>query len=97
MPGQMPGAPGMVIGALPGATPAGGAGMDDSLGQVQAALQSSGSQAAPAFSGSDQSNVTVEQLRAYLSQYGPQATATVDRRREPQPAHGRVGPDLIRP
>ncbi|CAN5758234.1 hypothetical protein BH24CHL5_BH24CHL5_00520 [soil metagenome] len=97
MSGQMPGAPGMVIGALPGATPAGGAGMDERLGQIRGALQSSGSQAAATFSGSDQSNVTVEQLRAYLRQYGLQATATVDRRGEPQSAHGRMGPDLIRP
>jgi hypothetical protein len=81
---------GGTVGAMPasqaalGAMPvsamgsAGGSGMDESLTQVQAALASSGMQAAAPFQTAAQGNFTVEQLRAYLRQNGQDASATID-------------------
>jgi hypothetical protein len=75
VPGMMP---------MPGAAQmAGGAtsasGMDESLAQVQAALATSGLQAAAPFQTAAQGNFTVEQLRAYLRQNGLDASATIDK------------------
>jgi hypothetical protein len=58
--------------------PASTTGMDESLSQVQAALASSGMQAANPFANPGQGQFTVEQLRQYLRTSGVQATATVD-------------------
>ncbi len=81
---------GGMVGAMPasqaatGAMPASamgaaaGSGMDESLTQVQAALASSGMQAAAPFQTAAQGNFTVEQLRAYLRQSGQDASATID-------------------
>jgi hypothetical protein len=63
--------------SMPGMQPM-GTGVDESLAQVQAALASSGMQAANPFSMPGQQNLTVEQLRAYLRASGLQATALVD-------------------
>lgn len=62
---------------MPGMQPM-GTGVDESLAQVQAALTSSGMQAANPFSMPGQANLTVDQLRSYLRASGLQATATVD-------------------
>jgi hypothetical protein len=72
--GPMMGA--MAAPTAPGAPTA--SGMDESLSQVQAALATSGAQAAAPFASAAQGNYTVEQLRAYLRQNGVQATARVD-------------------
>jgi hypothetical protein len=73
VPGMMP-----MPGAMPAASSAGASGMDESLAQVQAALASSGMQAAAPFQTAAQGNFTVEQLRAYLRQNGADASATID-------------------
>jgi hypothetical protein len=64
-----------------GAQPVAGAQQDESLAQVQAALAGSagGMQVADPFSNPQQSNFSVEQLRAYLRQNGLQAQAHVDK------------------
>jgi hypothetical protein len=59
--------------------PIAASGMDESLGQIQAAMQQGGVQAAPAFGMAGQQNITVEQLRAYLRQSGLPASARIDR------------------
>jgi hypothetical protein len=79
---QVPGAM-----AMPGAAPMAGAagaagsasGIDESLAQVQAALASSGMQAAAPFQNAAQGSYTVEQLRAHLRQNGQDASATIDK------------------
>jgi hypothetical protein len=58
--------------------PASTTGVDESLSQVQAALASSGMQAANPFAMPQQANLTVEQLRQYLRTSGLQATGTID-------------------
>ncbi len=52
--------------------------MDESLGQVQAAMQQGGMTAPAPFSMPGQQSLTVEQLRAYLRQSGIEGTARVD-------------------
>ena len=76
VPGMMP-----MPGAMPraGAAGASASGMDESLAQVQAALASSGMQAAAPFQTAAQGSYTVEQLRAYLRQNGQDASATIDK------------------
>jgi hypothetical protein len=52
--------------------------IDESMAQVQAALQSSGAAVPAAFSNPDQANLTTEQIRGYLREQGVQATARID-------------------
>jgi hypothetical protein len=73
--GAMPMAPSQPMAAAASTA----SGMDESLGQIQAALAQSGMQAAAPFASAAQGNYTVEQLRAYLRQSGLQATAHVDK------------------
>ncbi len=65
-----------MMAAAPAAT-AGGSVMDESLGQIQAALAGSGQQA-QLYGSPGQANYTVEQLRAWLRQNGVEAQARVD-------------------
>jgi hypothetical protein len=51
---------------------------DETLQQVQQALQSSGVQAAQPYAMSEQGNYTVEQLREFLRTYGVDGTARID-------------------
>ena len=65
--------------AAPSPAPAvSSSGMDESLGQVQAAMQQGGMAAPAPFSLPGQASLTVEQLRAYLRQSGVEGTARVD-------------------
>jgi hypothetical protein len=59
-------------------SPASG-GVDENLGQVQAALAASGAAAASPFASANQGNLSVEQLRAYLRQSGLQGSARIDK------------------
>jgi hypothetical protein len=62
--------------AYPGPSSAGG--VDESLGQVQAALASSGAIAANPYASAEQGGYSVEQLREYLRQNGLPGQATID-------------------
>lgn len=74
--GQPMGQP--MAGGQQASQPASTTGVDESLSQVQAALSSTGMEAANPFAMPQQGNFTVEQLRQYLRTSGIQATATVD-------------------
>jgi len=63
-------------GAASGVSPA--SAIDESVGQVQAALQVSGVPVTAAYATPDQANYTVEQLRDHLRQNGLAATARID-------------------
>jgi hypothetical protein len=52
--------------------------IDESMAQVQAALQSSGAAVPAAFSSPDQANLTTEQIRAHLREQGIEGTARID-------------------
>ena len=85
MMGGMPMTGGMPTGAVPPDAPAPSAapavsasGLDESLGQVQAAMQQGGMAAAGPVAMPGQANLTVEQLRAYLRQSGVEGKARVD-------------------
>jgi hypothetical protein len=60
------------------ASQAGSGSQDESLGQIQRAMQSAGMQAAPVYASSEQGGYTIEQLRAYLRESGIAGTATID-------------------
>ena len=74
--------PNLVIGA-PAFDPYAGSGpgsaSDETLGQVAAAMASTGTGAAPVFGQAAQAGYTVEQLRAYLRANGISGTARIDR------------------
>lgn len=77
--GQVPPAAVTAAASAPAASmSAGASGMDESLGQIQAAMQQGGMQAPAPFSMAGQASLTIEQLRAYLRQSGVEGTARVD-------------------
>jgi hypothetical protein len=71
--------PGAVPTYPPAYAPAAAMGDPETLAAVQAAVQQVGAQAGPVFAAGEQSGYTVEQLRAYLRQYGIQGSARIDR------------------
>lgn len=58
--------------------PIGASAVDESLSQVQAALQQSGLGAAAPFASTEQGGYTIEQLRSYLRTSGIEGTARID-------------------
>jgi hypothetical protein len=75
-PGGMPSPAGQLAAAN---APVGASAVDESLSQVQAALQQSGLQAAAPFAAAGQGGYTIEQLRAYLRASGIEGTARIDK------------------
>jgi hypothetical protein len=65
-------------GSPPSPAAAGSMGTDESLGQVQQAMQAAGLQAAPVYASPEQGGYTVEQIRTWLRQNGVDGTATID-------------------
>lgn len=68
--------PGSSVALSAGSTSA--SAIDESLSQVQAAMQASGVPVAAAFATPDQGNYTTSQLRAWLRENGVAATARID-------------------
>ncbi len=69
-----------VGGGQPGVGAGGPGGVDETLGQVAAALAAAGAgDAAPVFGGVAQTGYSIEQLRAYLRAHGIAGTARIDR------------------
>jgi hypothetical protein len=80
--GGEPGAGGFAGGGLssPGAGSGSGTGVDETLGQVAAAMAAAGgSGAAPVYGQAGQAGLSIEQLRAWLRANGLAGTARIDR------------------
>lgn len=63
----------------PASAPIGASVVDESLSQVQAALQQSGLATAAPFASAGQGGYTIEQLRSYLRTSGIEGTARIDK------------------